>query len=128
VIVIGLVLAVPGLVGITFGFGYALLLASFFGLGLFLNGIGPVAYQYGAEITYPAPEGTSNGLLMLAGQLSVVMISGMGWSDARFGSFVPSLLALVGLLLVSAVLLALAKESPMMQAQEITTEKVAPTP
>ncbi|NQT25606.1 MFS transporter, partial [candidate division KSB1 bacterium] len=64
---IGLALAgsIIGLVGITFAASYGLLLASAFILGLFLLSAGPVGFQYGAEITYPAPEGASNGLLIL---------------------------------------------------------------
>jgi MFS-type transporter involved in bile tolerance (Atg22 family) len=97
-----------------FGADYGLLLAAFFILGLFTTGVAPVAYQYGAEITYPAPEGTSNGLFALVGQIAVVFIFGMGWSNDVFGSFVPSLIVLVILLIVSCGVLALLKESPLM--------------
>jgi hypothetical protein len=45
-----------------------------FVLGFFLMSLAPVGYQYAAEITFPAPEGTSNGLINLAGQASVVFI------------------------------------------------------
>jgi MFS family permease len=94
-----------------------LLLVAFFSLGLFLTGVAPVAYQYGAEITFPAPEGTSNGLFQLVGQLAVVFIFGMGWSNDTLGSFVPSMLVLVGLVVIGCILLALIKESPMMKAR-----------
>jgi len=115
IIVAGLVLAVPSLLGVTLGASYGVLLASFFALGLFTTGIGPVAYQYGAEITYPAPEGTSNGLLVLAGQISVVFIYGMGLLNEWLGSFVPPLLIFAGLLAVGCVFLGIVKESPMMK-------------
>jgi cyanate permease len=113
-LVFGFLLAVPGLVGIIAGANYGLLLGSFFVLGLFTTGVAPVAYQYGAEITYPAPEGTSNGLFALVGQIAVVFIFGMGWSNDALGSFAPSLLVLVGLMLLSCGLLALLKESPLL--------------
>jgi len=117
-LVIGFLLAVPSLLGVVFGADYGVLLAAFFALGLFTTGVAPVAYQYGAEITYPAPEGTSNGLFALVGQIAVVFIFGMGWSNDAFGSFVPSLIVLVVLLLVSCGALALLKESPLMTAKK----------
>jgi len=115
ILLVGFALAIPGMFGVAFSADYAVLLASFFLVGLFTTGIGPVAYQYGAEITYPAPEGTSNGLFGLAGQLSVVMITAMGWIDTQFGSFTPSILALAGLMAAGCALMSLLKESTMMQ-------------
>ena len=113
-LVFGFMLAIPGMIGIIFGASYGLLLGAFFTLGLFTTGVAPVAYQYGVEITHPAPEGTSNGLFALVGQIAVVFIFGMGWSNDALGSFTPAMLALVGLIAISCVLLALVKESPMM--------------
>jgi len=37
--------------------------------GFFLLGLGPLGFQYGAELTYPAPEAASNGLLLMVGQI-----------------------------------------------------------
>ena len=119
-LVVGFMLAIPGMIAITFGTSYGLLLLAFFTLGLFVTGIAPVAYQYGAEITYPAPEGTSNGLFALVGQIAVVFIFGMGWSNDTLGSFVPSMLILVGLIVIGCILLALIKESPMMTTKRET--------
>lgn len=110
----GVLLAVPGILGILHGASLPILSSAFFSLGLFVTGIAPVAYQYGAEVTYPAPEGTSNGLFALVGQLSVVFIFAMGWSNERLGSFDPSLLALAGLMIASAALLTRLDESPLL--------------
>ncbi|HZY45101.1 MAG TPA: MFS transporter, partial [Anaerolineae bacterium] len=115
--VVGFAIAIPGMIGAAFGASYFLLLASFFWLGLFTTGIAPVAYQYGAEVTYPVPEGTSNGLFAMAGQISVVFIFAMGWSNDVLKSFAPSLITLIVLMLIGVVLLALLKESPMMKVQ-----------
>jgi cyanate permease len=65
--------AAVGLAGLTFVAGYGLLLAFSFVFGFFLLSAGPIGFQYGAEITYPAPEGTSNGLLLLMGQVSGIL-------------------------------------------------------
>lgn len=110
---LGMICAVPGLLGFTFFNNYHLLLGSVFWLGFFMMGLGPVGYQYGAEITYPAPEGTSNGLLVLAGQISVVFIFGMEAMNNWLGSFTPSLLLGVGLMLLDCLLIALLHESKL---------------
>ena len=112
---LGMICAIPGLIGFTFFSTYPLLLISVFVLGFFMMGLGPVGYQYGAEITYPVPEGTSNGLLVLAGQVSVVFIFGMEFMNNRFGSFTPSLLLGVGLMVIDCVLIALLHESKMIE-------------
>ena len=77
-----LVLAVAGatlgLVGVTYATSYWLLLASALALGFFLLSTGPIGFQYGAEVAYPAPEGTSNGLLLLMGQIpGIIFVFGM---------------------------------------------------
>ncbi|HZK49351.1 MAG TPA: hypothetical protein VFD74_07115, partial [Thermoleophilia bacterium] len=80
--------------------------------GLFMIGIAPVLYQYGAEITHPAPEGTSNGMFVLAMQVSVVFIYGMGWLDGRLGSFTPSLMVLIAMLAATCLLFVGLKDVP----------------
>jgi MFS family permease len=77
-LVVALIGAILGLVGITYATDYWLLLASALILGFFLLSAGPIGFQYGAEIAFPTPEGTSNGLLLLMGQISgIVFILGM---------------------------------------------------
>jgi len=115
---IGLILAIPGLIGMTFANSYILMIASIFVLGFFLMSLAPIGYQYAAEITFPAPEGTSNGLLNLVGQASVVFIYGMEVFKAADGSFTPSLLIMVVMMLVAAGLVTLLRESSMMAAEE----------
>jgi hypothetical protein len=81
------------------------LFVSAFGLGFFLISISPIGMQYAAEITQPTPEGTSNGLIQLAGQLSVVFVYVMELLRLPDGSFTPSLLLSVGLLIVGALII-----------------------
>ena len=82
-IVIGMVFMTPGLIGLTVATGYIPLLVSSFVLGFFLLGAcAPVGFQFCAEVSFPAPESTSQGLLLLAGQISgILFIIGMN----RFG-------------------------------------------
>lgn len=111
-IMIGVVLAVPGLIGVAFAMSFWPLLLSAFSLGFFLISTGPVGMQYVAEITYPTPEGTSNGLIQLFGQISVVFVYVMEAMKTRDGSFTPSLMFAVGMLFVSALAITQLKDLP----------------
>ena len=112
-IILALAGSIPGLLGVTFATGYGLLLASAFVLGAFLLSSGPLGFQYGAEITYPAPEGTSNGLLLLAGQISgIAFIIGMdAFKSPSTGSMTLSLLILTGLMGLALLLATRLNES-----------------
>jgi MFS family permease len=116
-LLVGMTLSIPGLVGAIFAGSYWLVMGSMFVLGFFLMSLAPVGYQYAAEITYPAPEGTSNGLINLAGQASVVFIYGMEAFKSKDGSFTPSLLLLVGLMAVCVILILGLKESALIQSR-----------
>ena len=98
--------ATIGLVGITFSTSYWLLLVSAFVFGFFLLSAGPIGFQYGAEVTYPTPEGTSNGLLLLMGQISgVAFILGMdSFKSTVTGSMTTPLTVLIGLMVLSLLL------------------------
>ena len=112
-IIIALVGATLGLTGITFATSYWLLLTSGMVLGFFLLSSGPIGFQYGAEITYPASEGTSNGMLLLMGQISgIAFIFGMdSLKSASTGSMTRSLVFLIGLMLLSILMSVRLKES-----------------
>jgi MFS family permease len=110
---LGMVLAVPGLIGIIYASSYWPMVISIIALGFFMVGLAPVGYQYAAEITYPAPEGTSNGLLVLAGQVSVVFVYAMEALKSVDGSFTNSLLMLLGFMIVGVIFLSMIKESTM---------------
>lgn len=111
--VLALVGATLGLGGITVAPSYGLLLTSAFVMGFFLLSAGPIGFQYGAEITYPAPEGTSNGLLLLMGQISgIVIIFGMdAFRSPATSAMTPSLVVLIGLMVLSLLLCTRLRES-----------------
>jgi MFS-type transporter involved in bile tolerance (Atg22 family) len=56
--------------------------------------------QFGAEVAHPTPEGTSNGLFQLSGQISVIFVFIMEALKTRSGSFTPGLLMAIALILV----------------------------
>ena len=115
-IVIALAGAVLGLSGVTFAENYYVLLLSGFVLGYFLLSAGPIGFQYGAEITFPASEGTSNGLLILAGQISgIAFIFGMdSFKDKITGSMTQPLIIMIILTIFSLIVTTQLKESPFM--------------
>ncbi len=109
-------ITLPGLVGLTFATSYALLLASGFIMGFFFLSGGPVIYQYSAEITYPAPEATSQGLLTLAGQISgIIFIFGMDMFRTDSGSMTPFLLVMMALAFFNIILALNLGESRMIE-------------
>jgi len=109
--------AIPGLLGLTFATTPALLFGSAVVLGFFLVSAMPIGMQYSAEITYPTPEGTSNGLIQLFGQGAVVFVYVMEAMKTSDGSFTPSLLLALGLLVVSALLVTQMKDPQITQVE-----------
>ena len=109
-IVIGLLAAIPGLLGVTFATSAVVLYVSAAELGFFVVAILPLGMQYAAEVTRPTPEGTSNGLIQLCGQVSVVYVYVMSALRLSNGSFTVSLLLSAALLAVLALLMSRLKE------------------
>jgi len=111
-IIIALAGATLGLAGIAYATSYWLLLVAAFIMGFFLLSAGPIGFQYGAEITYPTPEGTSNGLLILMGQISgIAFIFAMdSFKSPGTGSMTLSLVVLIILMILSLVLSFFLKE------------------
>ena len=98
------------MLGLTFATSAWLLFTSAFVMGFFLVSAMPIAMQYAAEITYPTPEGTSNGLMQLTGQAAVVFVYIMEAMKTSDGSFTPALLLAIGLLVVSVGLVTQMKD------------------
>src|SRR5262249_12617376 len=110
-LLLGVCGAAPSAAAAAWATSYAGYAAAFIALGIFLIGAAPILFQYAAEITVPAPEGTSSGLLNLAGQVSVVFVVAMQWLRGGDGSFALPLLVAAGLLAVSPALLVRLRES-----------------
>jgi MFS family permease len=119
-IVLAVAGSLPGLAGITYAANYWVVLASAGVLGFFMLSTAPVGFQYCAEIGYPAPEGTSTGVLMMVGQLAgVFFIFGMdAFKSPKTGSMAVPMLGLILLMLLNTVLTSRLKESKLMQDEE----------
>ena len=126
-IVFSLAAATLGLVGIAFMENYTLLMLSAFVMGFFLLSAGPIGFQYGAEITYPAPEGTSNGMLLMMGQISgIIFILGMdSIKNPDTDSMLTSLLVLAGLMLIALLLATRLKEGQLLVSDEVSNQNQA---
>ena len=111
-LVLTLTLAIPSLIGVAFVSTTLLLYVSSAALGFFIVGALPIGMQYAAEVTYPTPEGTSNGLVQLCGQCSVVFVYIMGPLRTESGSFAVSLVLMSVLLAASAVVVSRLKDAP----------------
>lgn len=109
-ILLGLLLAIPGLIGVTFATNSTLLFVSAFAMGFFLVSTNPIGMQYASEVTHPTPEGTSNGLIQLFGQASVVFVFIMEALKTPDGSFTPALILAIVLLGISAFLVTKMKD------------------
>jgi MFS family permease len=117
-LLLGFGLAIPGLIGLTFATTTWLLFLSAFSLGFFLVSTSPIGMQYTAEITQPTPEGTSNGLLQLFGQASVVFVYVMEAMRSPDGAFTPALLLALGLMGLSLLLLTQLHDPKQLAKQE----------
>ena len=109
------------LAGITFATSYWLLLVSGAGLGFFLLSSGPIGFQYGAEITYPTSEGTSNGMLLLMGQISgIAFIFAMDiFKSPVTGSMTLPLLVLIALMSIGILMSTQLKESSLISKESV---------
>lgn len=105
--------SIPGLIGITYATSYSIILVSAISLGFFMLSCAPLGFQYGAEIAYPAPEGTSNGILMMMGQISgIIFIFGMdSLKSSRTGSMTMPMNILIILMLLTVIICTKLKEA-----------------
>jgi sugar phosphate permease len=123
-IVICLMGMVPGIFGLSFagdlGFSpertYTLLLVSSFIVGFFVMSAGPIGFQYAAEVSYPAPESASQGMLLWVGQLSgMIFVALMSINNNQHLGFFMSLFAVLTLFALAGVLFL--RESPMIRSE-----------
>ncbi len=112
-LILALVGSLVGLIGLTYATSNWPLFIAAFVFGFFLLSAGPVGFQYGAEIAYPTPEGTSNGLLLLMGQIAgIIFILGMdSFKSSETGSMTQPLVVLIGLIVLSLFLSVRLKEA-----------------
>jgi sugar phosphate permease len=111
---------VPGIFGLTFAGDlstdpstvYTVSLVSSFVLGFFIMSAGPLGFQYAAEVSHPAPESTSQGMLLWVGQVTgMIFVAGMSVENNRYLPAFMISFAVLSLFSLAAVLFL--RESPM---------------
>jgi len=116
--------AIPAIIGLTYTieiselFGlavsqvYTLALVSSFLLGFCIMSAGPIGFQYAAEISKTTSEATSQGVLLLVGQISgIVLVSLMSMENNTYLNTMMQffvLLSIIGFIIVLFI-----KESPI---------------
>ncbi len=122
----------PGLLGLTIFTGYIPLLISSGIFGFFFMAAAPLGYQYAAEVSHPAPESTSQGMIVLSGQISGAIfitlmavlghISSEALADASRAAdtmtLTPFMWGFVVLAILNVVLSSIIKESEMIVEKE----------
>ncbi len=116
---------VPGIFGLTFAGNlstdpdtvYAISLAASFVLGFFIMSAGPLGFQYAAEVSHPAPESTSQGMLLWVGQVTgMIFVAGMSMQSNRY---LPGFMVVFSVLSVFCLgVILLLKESPMIITEQ----------
>ena len=116
---------VPGIFGLTFAGNlasdpetiYTISLAASFILGFFIMSAGPLGFQYAAEVSHPAPESTSQGMLLWVGQVTgLIFVAGMSVESNRYLPAFMVSFAVLSLFCLAAVLLL--RESPMIITEQ----------
>jgi len=82
-----------------------MLYLSGFLLGFGLLSVGPVIFELAVDITVPAPEASSNGMLMVVGSISgILFILVFEGFTTPSGDYLPALIVLSVLSLISFLL------------------------
>lgn len=96
---------------------YVIALVSSFFLGFSIMSAGPIGFQYTAEVTAPTPESTSQGVLLLAGQISgIAMVMIMGMDNNKYLDICMKSFVVMSVVIFFLVLML--KESPIASKKE----------
>jgi len=98
---LGLALIIPLVVGLTFLGGYIMILIDAAILGFVIMGLAPILFQHGAEVAYPAREGTSFGLILMAGQISGILFVYL--FDVLLGASGKILVPMIGIIALTLI-------------------------
>jgi len=104
-IIISIIIATVSLYVFSFVTDVILILLFSFLFGFGLLSAAPVALEYAVDITKPVPEASSNGILMMVGQIGgIVFILGLAGLTLPNGDYLPALLLEAILMTVALVL------------------------
>ena len=103
--IISLIIATVSLFVFTFVSDATSLMITAFLFGFGLLGAAPIALEYAVDITKPVPEASSNGILMMVGQIGGILFI-LGLADLKLpsGDYLPALLLEAILIAIALVL------------------------
>ncbi|HLO60231.1 MAG TPA: MFS transporter [Bacteroidales bacterium] len=116
---------IPGIAGLSYASElaanpahiYAIALIGSFVLGFFVMSAGPIGFQYAAEVTSPAPESVSQGILLWVGQLTgMIFVFAMSYRSNHFLGLTMNVFFALSILTFIMVLFV--KESPLMPGKK----------
>lgn len=111
-LVICMIGMIPGIAGLHLSTAYPLAMISSFFLVFFVMSAGPIGFQYAAEVSFPTPESTSQGMILLVGQISgLIFVAGMG-TPGVLNFFMYAFIGFAVIALIGSLMLG---ESPMMK-------------
>ena len=114
-VILAMLFMAIGIAGLNFFSDYTLLLVSSGLLGFFLLGAGaPVGFQYSAEVAAPSPESTTQGLILLTGQVSGILFV-LGINHA---GIMPFMKIFIVLSIIAVALTLSLNESPLTKPSE----------
>ncbi|MFX1388997.1 MAG: MFS transporter [Promethearchaeota archaeon] len=110
-IIVSVLMATISLFIITFSWDIILLYVFSFFLGYGILSAGPVALEYAVDLTEPVPEASSNGMLMMIGQVGgIIFILFFEGFTNPFGDYFPALLLESIFLLIVLIIVFFLKE------------------
>jgi MFS family permease len=112
-LIISIIIAATSLLIITFSYDPILLYLFSFLLGYGILSAGPVALEYAVDLTKPVPEASSNGMLMMIGQVGgiIFILLLVGFTIPPLGDYFPTLLLESIFLIAVLVLVFFLKEN-----------------
>jgi len=115
-IIAGSLFIIPSLLLIGFATNHTVVMVACLIFGFSLLGIGPLGFQYAAEISVPAPETVSQSILQLSGQLAgLVFVLGMN----VFGDNIKLAIIIFAAMVFVAILLQTRMKESLVNSQTV---------
>ncbi len=93
-------------------------------LGFVIMGLAPILFQHGAEVAYPVKEGTSFGLILMAGQISgILFVYIFDLTNGAFGNVLMPMIGIIALTLIQFPVSLFMKESDVLLAMNPDIER-----
>jgi len=113
-LVLAVIASFPLLFGFTFVPSYPILIVIALIFGFFLMSTLPIGLEFAAEQTAPIPEGTSNGLLIMMGQIGGIIFI-LSFADFTADNIYIAMMILATLIVIAIGLCMILREHPILE-------------